>query len=131
MFSSCTRLRAATFLFVASGAVSCGPAGGYPNRGVAPRTESTVTVTNYNWFDVKVYAVRGRSKFRLGTVTSFTTAKLRLPAAVTSEASDFRLRVELIGSAQSYTTETLLFNRGDQVEWVINSQLSMSYYSIR
>ena len=131
MFSSCTRLRAAAFLFVASGAVSCGPAGGYPGRGVTPRNESTVTVTNHNWLDVKVYVVRGSSKFRLGTVTSLTTARLRLPGAIASGGSDFRLRVELIGSSESYTTEILLFDRGDHVDWVINSHLSMSHYSIR
>ncbi len=131
MFSSRTLFRVATYVFVSAAAVSCGSAGAYPGQGVAPRNETFVTVTNQNWADIKVYAIRGGSKFRLGSVTGLSTASLRLPAAVAAGATDFRLRVELIGSSMGYTTEVLHLNRGDQMDWVVQSHLPMSHIAIR
>ena len=130
MFSSRILLRAVTCVFMTSGALSCGPAGAYPGRAVAPRNEAAVTVTNHHWADIKVYVVRGGSKFRLGSVTSFTTARRRIPAVV-SGAADFRLRVELIGSSVSYTTEIVRLGRGDQIDLVINTYLPLSNLAIR
>ncbi len=130
MFTSRTLLRAATCLFMTSGALSCGPTGAYSGSAVAPRNEAAVTVTNHNWADIKVYVVRGGSKFRLGSVTSFTTTRLRIPGVV-SGAADFRLRVELIGSSVSYTTEIVRLGHGDQIDLMINTYLPLSNIAIR
>ncbi len=131
MFTTRTLLRAALCLFIVSGALSCGSTGSYPGRAVAPGNEATVIVTNHNWADIKVYLVRGGSKFRLGSVTSFTTARLRIPAGIGSGATDFRLRVELIGSSVSYTTEIVRLGHGDQIDLMINSYLPLSNLAIR
>jgi len=130
MSASHRLLHAAALSCLLSVTVSCGPSTGYPGPGISPRQESVVSVTNNNWSDIKVYAVRGSSKYRLGSVTSFSTATLRLPSAVTS-ASDFRLRVEVIGSLESHTTEVLRIGQGDRMEWVINAYLPMSHWAIR
>lgn len=114
---------------VCAGGVGCAGSSSYPGVEAAPEAWTTVEVTNNNWSDVKVYALRGASKFRLGSVNSFSTQRLRVPAVAVA-TNELRLRVEIIGSRAAYTTEPFLIGSGATISWVINAHLPLSRVAI-
>lgn len=115
---------------VTAGLVGCAGSRAYPGLDVEPGAATVLEVTNNNWSDVKIYAVRGATKFRLGSVNSFSTTRLRVPAALTS-VNELRLRVELIGSRAAYTTESFPIGPSSVVSWVINDHLPLSRLAVR
>jgi hypothetical protein len=86
-------------------------------------------VTNNNWLDVGLYAVRGGSRERLGIVRSFETQAFELPPHFLA-ASGLRLYVDLIGSRQSYQTDRIPVSPGQLIELVVQERLAQSHYSV-
>jgi hypothetical protein len=86
-------------------------------------------VTNNNWLDVGLYAVRGGSRERLGIVRSFETQAFELPPQFLA-ASGLRLYVDLIGSRQSYQTDRIPVSPGQLIELVVQQRLAQSHYSV-
>ena len=86
-------------------------------------------VTNNNWLDVGLYAVRGGSRERLGIVRSFETQAFELPPHFLV-ASGLQLYVDLIGSRQSYQTDRIQVSPGQLIELVVQERLAQSHYSV-
>lgn len=99
-----------------------------PQEGTPATTSerTTVRVVNDNWLDITVYAVRAGYPRRLGTVTSFTTRVFTLPSTLLTPSDDLRLIADPIGSRGSYTSEGLLVNPGDVVEWRVLNNIGLS-----
>ena len=96
----------------------------------APAPERVaVTVKNTNWMDMDVFAVRGGTRARVGSVTGLTTATLHVP---TSFAPDgiLQFMVDPIGSDGAYVTEKISVSPGQRIELTIGTVLRMSTYAV-
>ncbi len=51
----------------------------------------TLLIENRNWADITIYAIRGGTRVRLGTVTSMNSITFVIPAEVTSGSESIRL----------------------------------------
>ena len=91
---------------------------------VSQRT--TVRVVNNNWHDIRVYAVRGGYRRRLGTVTSLTSSVLTLPPTFLIQTNDLRLIADPIGRRGAFVSEPLVVNPGDVVEWRLWNHIELS-----
>jgi hypothetical protein len=101
--------------------------GMYPGESDAP---PRVRVTNNNWSNMTVYAVRGTSRIRLGMVTSMATQVFRLPDAVAAGAGGVRLLADPIGGTEQFLTPAVQVSRGDEVKLEIHNQLQISSVSV-
>jgi hypothetical protein len=117
-------------------AVAIATLAGCASGGTAPGTaresgpRPVVVVRNDNWLDVNVYAVRGSSRFRLGTVRGNGTATLPLPPTLTGDAGGIRLLVDPIGSRGSYLTESIAVGPDQWVSFTVASTLALSSYAV-
>ncbi|HEV2132441.1 MAG TPA: hypothetical protein VGR27_15100 [Longimicrobiaceae bacterium] len=94
------------------------------------RAETTVRVTNNNWATVVVYLVRSGPPTRLGTVTSMRTEVLRVPRSAMPSTGSVQLMVDPIGSRHTYTSPVIQVGPGQQIEFNIENQLSISSISV-
>src|SRR5688500_15818689 len=71
----------------------------YPTRESAARqhAQTKVQVTNHNWMDMTVYALRDGSRVRIGSVTSGTTERFSLPRGFDLRTGALRLEADPIG----------------------------------
>ena len=90
----------------------------------------TVRVTNNNWSNMTVYAVRGTTRFRLGMVTSMATEVFRLPASLTSGATGVRLLADPIGGTEQFLTPAVFVGRGEEVKLDLHNQLQISSVTV-
>ncbi|UCD25236.1 MAG: hypothetical protein JSW51_04750 [Gemmatimonadota bacterium] len=91
-------------------------------------TGVTVTVTNRNSRDIRVFLVRSTNRYRLGTVTSLNERQFDISEELLVAGSTISLRVEVIGSSASVSTEQIRVEPGLVIEWVIETSLSRSNY---
>ena len=91
----------------------------------------TVEVVNNHYNDVNVYSVVGGQALRLGSVTGKTTARLSLDEDRVAGAWGLRLRVNPIGSRESYTSDEVMVFAGGHVVLEIGADLKMSNISLR
>lgn len=108
------------------GAESLAPELGIGVSGAPP----TVRVTNNNWSNMTVYAVRGSTRLRLGMVTSMATQVFRLPAALANGAGGVRLLADAIGGNEQFLTPAVQVSRGEEVKLEIHNQLQISSVSV-
>ncbi len=85
-------------------------------------------VRNNHFLDARVYAVRSGIRYRVGTVTSFTTEKLELPRYVGVDLEGIQLLVLPIGSNASYLTETINAFPGDALALEVEQHLPLSAF---
>ncbi|MGI9627550.1 MAG: hypothetical protein ACR2QM_11990 [Longimicrobiales bacterium] len=86
----------------------------------------TLTIVNDNWADMKVYALRLGSRYRLGTVTSLTSQRFELPAHLQADISDLQLLAVPIGGTRSVVSPTVHPSAGDEVVWSLQNNLALS-----
>jgi hypothetical protein len=122
-------LVASTTLLAAAGA--CAPAGIGPATGPQPREEKAIVrVTNHNWADVVVYAVRYSTRYRLGMLATNQTLEFRLPSGAMSGSGDLRLLVDPIGSREVFTTQSISVAPGQWVDFKIENHLAISNWAV-
>lgn len=119
--------------FLAAGVIAIGAlipatAGADPtdNTQLEAPEQVTVRVVNNNWADMRVYVVQGRSRLvRLGTVTSFTTSKFRVPKWFNPDADQLQLVVRGL-AGRSSAVAPILVEEGDVVEVRIENNIAVS-----
>ncbi|HET9982788.1 MAG TPA: hypothetical protein VFQ38_04360 [Longimicrobiales bacterium] len=89
----------------------------------------TLRVTNHNWSDVVIYVLPSGSRIRLGSVVTGQQADFVLPLNYTPNGV-MSLLVDPIGSRETFRTGNILVSPGQQVELVIENQLSTSSWSV-
>jgi FtsP/CotA-like multicopper oxidase with cupredoxin domain len=122
-------------LVVLGGACAPAPRGGaeslapetYTGRSDAP---PTVRVTNHNWSNMTVYAVRGTTRFRLGMVTTMGTQVFKLPGALANGAGGVRLLADAIGGNEQFLAPPVQVSRGEEVKLELHNQLQISSVSV-
>jgi hypothetical protein len=85
-----------------------------------------LTVVNRNWLDVVVYVVRDGQQIRVGTVTGTSTAHLWLRDWMMGTSRTIRLYADPVGSGDFAATELLSVQRGQGLEWWLETQLDRS-----
>ena len=93
--------------------------------------KATIRVTNNNWSDMTIYLLRGTERRRLGTVGSNSTGVFQLPEYVLVGSGDIRLLADPLGSTRTYLSPLLLVSPGQQVEWRLENNMSLSSAYIR
>ncbi|HEX5075795.1 MAG TPA: hypothetical protein VFW03_21465 [Gemmatimonadaceae bacterium] len=96
---------------------------------VPPPEPVEVTVNNSNYLDVDVFAVRGTSRARLGSVTGLSTATFLVPVHLAADGN-LQLLVDPIGSNATYLTDKIAVGPGQHVELTVTAILRMSSYSV-
>ncbi len=103
-----------------------------PRSQPAPQEQPvTVLMLNRNWATVNVYAVRDGSWSRLGMVTTNASAQARLPSWAVTGAGSVRLKVEAIGSRETYVTDPILVAAGQQITLTVQPALRMTSWAVQ
>lgn len=123
-----TRNRRAVFGVIALLA-ACAPAANRHSTGASPASDVYVMVTNQNWLDVAVYALRGGTRVRLGQVTGSGSARLRVPSSAIV-AGQVQLMADPIGSNERYVTEVMSVAPDQRVQLTVASAMRLSSYSV-
>ncbi len=97
----------------------------------APEEPVSVVMVNRNWATVNVYAVRDGSWSRLGMVTTNRSERARLPEWAVTGAGMVRLKVEAIGSRESYLTDPILVAAGQQITLYVQPALRMTSWAVQ
>ena len=117
-------------LLAAASLVSCTSAAN-SHAGSAPEPSFIrLTVTNQNWLDVTVYAVRGGSRYRIGNAGGNSSASLRIPANLVVSGA-VQLLVDPIGSQEAYTTGAIMVSADESVQLNVAPRIPMSSYAVR
>ena len=96
-------MKSAWVLMLAGALVGC--AGRVPQGQPAPQDAVRVLIENRNWATVNVFAVRDGSWARLGVIETNGRGRAQLPEWAVTGSGTVRLKVETIGSRQTYLTE--------------------------
>ncbi len=94
---------------------------------------TTITVTNRNWRDIRVFLLHGSEgsmRTRLGTVTSMNTTNYEIPPQLSVLGSRIQVLAEVIGSTERAVTERVTVQPGLVIEWIIANIISQSNYFI-
>jgi hypothetical protein len=108
---------------------ACAPGKHHNATSIAPAADVYVTVSNQNWLDVDVYAVRGGSRLRIGQVTGSGSARLKIPASAIV-AGQVQLMADPIGSNERYVTEVMSVAPDQRVQLTVASAMRMSSYAV-
>jgi hypothetical protein len=103
----------------------------YPTRETArAHAQTQIQVTNHNWMDMTVYAIRNGTRVRVGSVTSGTTARFSLPRGFDLSSGALRLEADPIGSSETFVSEPISAEVGSVVNWKIENHIALSSYYI-
>ncbi len=101
-----------------------------PQAALPAEEPVTVLMVNANWATVNVYAVRDGSWSRLGTVVTNTKSWAKLPGWAVTGAGTVRLRIEAIGSGETYVTDPILVSSGRQITLSVQPALRMTSWAV-
>lgn len=102
-------------------------------RGSGPEDETDVvmvTVVNHNQLNVTVFSVAQGRRDRLGEVTAAATSSFRLHLR-RLPANELQLLADPVGSPRTATSELLHVAAGDEVRWILETDLARSHVEIR
>jgi hypothetical protein len=131
-----TSSRAAAVLLAAAFALTgCASHGNYdaPKSALETQTQNTVTVdvSNHNWADVVIYAISAAgNRVRLGSVTTGTAQRFRVPRSLTITSGNMTLEAHPIGSSDSFQSGPIMANPGSRIIWSVENQLTLSNYRV-
>ena len=108
-----------------AGCASSGPSTEEEAPQVRGGVQSSLHVTNRNWMNMMIYAVRGSERFRLLSVTSMRTDSVSIPRSLLNGAG-FRLMADPTGSIQPYYSNRINPRRGQTVWWTLENRLVQS-----
>ena len=122
--------RSSIFTALAGLMIGTGACATHHGSGTAqPPERVAVTVKNTNWMDMDVFAVRGSTRSRVGSVTGLTTATFGVPANFAPDGV-LQFMVDPVGSEATYMTEKISVSPGQRVELTIGSVLRMTTYAV-
>jgi hypothetical protein len=108
------------FIFNREGKAAASPASNVPEGEIA------LSVTNHNYLDVVIYVLHDGLQTRVGTVTGSSSAVFFLPARLLGQAREIRLYGDAIGSDAYARTDILVVQRGQYIEWTLETDLRRS-----
>lgn len=91
----------------------------------------TVEVRNEHWSDMRVYALAGSARHRLGTVASMSTVRLDLTEPVLPPDGSLRFILDPIGGGRQHVTAVLMIWSGGRVDITVRNQIGLTVASVR
>lgn len=91
-----------------------------------PEGEIALNVTNHNYLDVVIYVQHDGVQTRVGMVTGSSSTVFFLPARLLGQAHEIRLLGDAIGSDAYASTDILVVQRGQYIEWTLEMDLARS-----
>ena len=91
---------------------------------------SELFVENNNWQDMALYVLRAGSRWRIGSVPSFTKARFVLGEALIGGTGEIQLMADPIGSNARFISEPLFVQPGQRVNFRLENNLAVSSYSV-
>jgi hypothetical protein len=88
-------------------------------------------VDNRNWQDVVIYAVHDGSRSRLGMVVTARTATFTLPPSYVTKGGDLYFIADPVGATRSFSSERVVVQPGQYIEWTLESGLERSSLLVR
>ena len=123
---------AKTFLLLGLMAtVGCAPGVRQSVHTTTPTRETQLIVENQDWYDARVYVLRGTAKIRVGTVQALSRAVLSIPASVIGGTRQVTLLATPIGSRLSHVSESIIAPETGSLHWRLQSGLRVSWLTIR
>jgi hypothetical protein len=111
--------------------LACGGKARAPET-AAPETETVVLrVRNENPANVRIYAVRSTTQYRLGVVTTFRTESFEIPALVYRSTGRVQFMVVPVGGGQNYVTEPILIAGTHRIDLRVSNPLVHSQVLVR
>ena len=95
-----------------------------------PEGEIALSVTNHNYLDVVIYVLHDGLQTRVGTVTGSSSAVFFLPTRLLGQAREIRLLGDAIGNEAYARTDILVVQRGQYIEWTLESDLRRSSVAV-
>jgi hypothetical protein len=92
--------------------------------------EIALKVTNHNYLDVVIYVIHNGQRTRVGTVTGSSAAIFYLPGRLIGQGREIRLYGAPIGSTSYASTETLIVQAGQEIEWTLETDLRRSSVAV-
>ena len=92
---------------------------------------AVLTVENQHVMDMRVYLVRGHTRFPVGTVNSMQRQTFALPTSMLGQSGAIRLMADPIGSRNTYTSHLIPAWTGDHVRWTLAASLPFSHFTVR
>jgi hypothetical protein len=121
-------LLAAALVAVAS-AGACAPMAQARGPNGIGQEQTALIVENNNWQDMALYLLRSGTKVRIGSVPSFSKARIPLSGALIG-AGEIQLLADPIGSNRRFVTEPINVQPGQQVLFRLENNLAVSSYSV-
>jgi hypothetical protein len=87
-------------------------------------------VKNFNWSDVRLYAIRSGARFRIGIISSMGEEVFELPASVAGGGSGFTLLADPLPSGHGYMTGMIQVSPDQLIELTLENNINLSNYSI-
>jgi hypothetical protein len=91
-----------------------------------PEGEIALTVTNHNYLDVVIYVLHDGVQTRVGMVTGSSSTVFFLPARLLGQAREIQLYGDAIGNDAYARTDILVVQRGQYIEWTLETDLRRS-----
>ena len=91
-----------------------------------PEGEIALNVTNHNYLDVVIYVLHDGLQTRVGTVTGSSSAVFFLSAHLLGQGREIQLLGDAIGSDAYARTSILVVQRGQYIEWTLETDLTRS-----
>lgn len=89
----------------------------------------SLTVTNQNWLDVDIFAVRGASRYRLGAVGGNSSAMLKIPQGILVRG-EVQLMADPIGSNEIYVSDLISVAPDEKLQLTVAPRMRMSSYAV-
>lgn len=97
----------------------------------APQPPVTIVMENRNWATVNVFAVRDGSWARLGLIPTNGRESAVLPHWAMSGTGFVQLKVEAVGSRESYLTDPIMVTWGQQLVLYVQPAMRMTSWAVR
>jgi len=91
-----------------------------------PAGEFVLNVTNHNYLDVVIYILHDGQETRVGTVTGSSSQLFYLPDRLLGQGREIQLLGDAIGSEAYARTQTIIVQRGQYIEWTLETDLRRS-----
>lgn len=91
-----------------------------------PEGEIALNVTNHNFLDVVVYVLHDGLQTRVGTVTGSSSTVFFLPTRLLGQGREIQLYGDAIGNDTYARTDILVVQRGQYIEWTLETDLRRS-----
>ena len=91
-----------------------------------PEGEIALNVTNHNYLDVVVYVLHDGQRTRIGMVSGSSSTVFFLPTRLLGQGREIRLYGDAIGNDTYAVTDLLVVQRGQYIEWTLETDLRRS-----